>query len=89
MSYRVEVARPASRPLAVELPEAVATACGELVFGALAKNPHRLGSRLGPPFLGQWRARRGEYRVRYAIDEDQGVISVIAIEHRRDVYRSS
>lgn len=49
MSYRVQVARPASRQLAVELPEAVATACVEFIFGALAENPHRLGSRLGPP----------------------------------------
>lgn len=88
MSYRVQVARPASRQLAVALPEAVATACVEFIFGALAENPYRVGSRLGPPFLGQWRARRGEYRVRYLIDEDRGVVSVIAIEHRRDAYRS-
>jgi len=88
VSYRVQVARPTSRQLAIELPEAVATACAEFILGALAENPHRVGSRLGPPFLGQWRARRGEYRVRYVIDEDQGVISVIAIEHRRDAYRS-
>jgi mRNA interferase RelE/StbE len=88
VSYRVQVARPASRQLAVELPEAVAVACVEFIFGALAENPHRVGSRLGAAFLGQWRARRGEYRVRYVIDEGQGVISVIAIEYRRDVYRS-
>ena len=88
MNYRVQVARPASRQLAVGLPEAVATACVEFIFGALAENPHRVGSRLGAPLLYQWRARRGEYRVRYLIDEDQGVVSVIAIEHLRDVYRS-
>jgi mRNA-degrading endonuclease RelE of RelBE toxin-antitoxin system len=88
VSYRVQVARPASRQLAVELPEAVAVACVEFIFGALAENPHRAESRPGPPFLDQWRARRGEYRVRYLIDEDQGVVSVIAIEHLRDVYRS-
>lgn len=80
------MARPASRQQAVWLPEAVATACVELIFGALAENPQRVGSRLGPPFVGQWRARRGEYRVRYVIDEDQGVVSVIAIEHRRGTY---
>jgi len=88
VSYRVQVARPASRQLADVLPEAVATACVEFIFGALAENPHRVGSRLGAAFLGQWRARRGQYRVRYLIDEDQEVISVIAIEHRRDAYRS-
>lgn len=88
MSYRVQVARPASRELAVGLPEAVARACVELIFGVLAEYPHRMGSRLGPPFLGQWRARRGEYRVRYVIDEDHGVVSVVAIEHRRHASRA-
>jgi mRNA interferase RelE/StbE len=43
---------------------------------------------LREPFAGLWRARRGEYRVRYEIDDDQCVVRVLAIDHRRDAYRS-
>ncbi|MHB8246635.1 MAG: type II toxin-antitoxin system RelE family toxin [Acidimicrobiales bacterium] len=65
MSFRVLVARTASRQLAEPLPEAVAGACVEFIFGALAENLHRVGAPLRKPFDGQWRARRGESRVRY------------------------
>ncbi len=37
--------------------------------------------------MGRWAARRGTYRVLYAIDDHDGVITVLAAEHRRDVYR--
>jgi len=36
---------------------------------------------------GRWAARRGSYRVLYTIDESTGVVTVLAAEHRRDVYR--
>ena len=36
---------------------------------------------------GLWRARRGEYRVRYTIDDDSKQIHVLDIDHRRDAYR--
>jgi len=35
---------------------------------------------------GRWAARRGSYRVLYAIDEQAGVVTVLAAEHRRDVF---
>jgi mRNA-degrading endonuclease RelE of RelBE toxin-antitoxin system len=34
------------------------------------------------------RARRGEYRVRYLIDEERHQIVVMDVEHRRDAYRT-
>ena len=88
MSFRVVVARSAARRLAEALPEAAAAACVELIFGPLADNPHRVGAPLRAPFEGQWRARRGEYRVRYRIDEVDRVIYVLDVDHRRDMYRS-
>ena len=87
MSYRVVVTRTAARQLAERLPEGVAAACVEFVFGPLADNPHRVGAPLRPPFAGQWRARRGEYRVRYRIDDGAHVVYVLDIDHRRDAYR--
>jgi len=86
MSCRVVVARTAARQLAGRLPEAAATACIEFMFGPLADQPRRVGAPLRPPFAGQWRARRGEYRVRYRIDDETHVVQVIDIDHRRDAY---
>ena len=88
MTYRVIMARTAARQLAEHLPEAVVGACVEFIFGALAQNPRRVGAPLRKPFEGQWRARRGEYRVRYRIDEQTNTIYVLDVDHRRDAYRS-
>lgn len=88
MSYRVVVTRTASRQLAEHLPEAAAAACVEFIFGALADNPSRVGARLREPFEGQWRARRGEYRVRYRVEKSPRIVYVLDVDHRRDAYRS-
>ena len=88
MSHRVVVARSAAQRLAEDLPEAVAAACIEFVLGPLAEDPRRVGAPLRKPFEGQWRARRGEYRVRYRIDEETRTVYVLDIDHRRDAYRS-
>jgi mRNA-degrading endonuclease RelE of RelBE toxin-antitoxin system len=82
------VTRTAARQLAERLPESVARACVEFVFGPLAKDPHRVGAPLRAPFAGQWRARRGDYRVRYRIDDASNIVYVLDIDHRRDAYRS-
>lgn len=87
MSFRVVVTRTAARQLAERLPEAAAAACVEFLFGPLAENPHRVGAALRPPFAGQWRAPRGEYRVRYRFDEPERVVYVLDIDHRRGAYR--
>jgi mRNA-degrading endonuclease RelE of RelBE toxin-antitoxin system len=59
----------------------------EFIFGALADDPRRVGAPLRKPFEGQWRARRGEYRVRYRIDDAAQMVYVLDIDHRRDAYR--
>ena len=59
----------------------------EFLYGPLAADPHRVGAPLRKPFEGQWRARRGEYRVRYAIDDESDAVTVVDISHRRDAYR--
>ena len=86
MTYRVQVARSAARQLTEHLPEAVAAACVEFLYGPLAENPHRVGAALRKPFEGYWRARRGEYRVRYTIDDNTHTVQVLDISHRRDAY---
>ncbi|HEX5495744.1 MAG TPA: type II toxin-antitoxin system RelE/ParE family toxin [Mycobacteriales bacterium] len=56
--------------------------------GPLVENPYRVGAPLRKPFDGQWRARRGTYRIRYRIDERKHTVRVVDIEHRRDAYRA-
>ncbi|MGH3696723.1 MAG: type II toxin-antitoxin system RelE family toxin [Pseudonocardiaceae bacterium] len=87
MTYRVQVARTATRQLSEELPEAVAAACVEFLYRPLAENPHRVGAPLRKPFEGYWRARRGQYRVRYTIDDSRQTVQVVDINHRRDAYQ--
>ena len=88
MSFRVVVTRTAVGQLAERLPESAAAACVEFLFGPLAAHPHRVGAPLRAPFAGRWRARRGEYRVRYRVDDSDRIVYVLDIDHRRDAYRS-
>lgn len=87
-AYELVVAGPAARMLAGELPESVAVAIIELLTGPLIVNPRRLGRELRDELAGTWSARRGSYRVLYRIDDDARTVTVVRIDHRRDVYRS-
>jgi mRNA interferase RelE/StbE len=84
--YHVVISPTAARQLQERLPEAAARACYEFIHGQLAEEPRRLGAPLRAPFEGHWRARRGEYRVRYTINEDAKEIHVLDVDHRRDIY---
>lgn len=70
------------------LPEKIATACVEFVYGSLADNPQRVGRALRFDLEGAHSARRGDFRIVYDIDEAQRVVTVLAIDHRSDIYRS-
>lgn len=87
MTYRIRWASPARRAIENTLPEAVAAAVWEFVNGPLAENPHRVGKQLVRDLAGYWSARRGQYRVIYTINDDEIIVAVVAIDHRRDVYR--
>lgn len=84
----VEFAPGAQRSLAETFPSPAAFAAWEFSQGPLAERPHAVGVRLRAPFEGLWRARRGEYRVRYRIDESQHQVIVLDVDHRRDAYRT-
>ena len=47
--------------------------------------PHKCRKLQGGAEL--WRIRLGEYRVVYSVDDDAGMVDIIAVRHRRDVYR--
>lgn len=88
MTYKVVLTSRARRDLESRLPAAAAAAVLEFIRGPLAENPHRAGRALRAPRLGQYSARRGEYRVIYTIDDGAVVVTVITMRHRRDAYRS-
>jgi mRNA interferase RelE/StbE len=81
------VAPSAERTLA-RLPEKVATAVVEFMLGPLTEAPKRVGHPLRGELAGLWAARRGPYRVVYELDEENGNVHVLRIDHRADVYRS-
>ena len=79
---------PTSRRALARLPEKVAAAAVEFIYGSLAENPRRVGKPLKLGLAGLHSARRGDYRVIYRIDDDLHAVTVMAIEHRSDVYRA-
>ncbi|MEU6425044.1 type II toxin-antitoxin system RelE/ParE family toxin [Microbispora sp. NPDC046973] len=85
--YSVLLAPPARRALSGGLPEEVAAAARELITGAVAREPWRVGKPLQEPYEGLYVARRGTYRVVYRIDEDNRAVTIQTIKHRRDAYR--
>lgn len=77
----------ASRRALARLPEKVASAVVEFLYGSLAENPRRVGKPLKLGLAGMHSARRGDYRVIYRIDDGQRLVTILAIEHRSDIYR--
>lgn len=86
--YDLVLAPGARRPLTELLPPSVAFACWEFINGPLREYPRIVGAPLREPFAGLWRGRRGEYRVRYEIDDEQHKVSIVDIDHRWDAYRT-
>ncbi|HET8929801.1 MAG TPA: type II toxin-antitoxin system RelE/ParE family toxin [Acidimicrobiales bacterium] len=86
--YEVRFSARARRAVG-RLPEAAAAAAIEFCFGPLSTNPERVGKQLTRDLESYHSARRGQYRVVYRIDAAAGVVFVVRIDHRRDVYRPS
>jgi mRNA-degrading endonuclease RelE of RelBE toxin-antitoxin system len=86
VSYEVLVTAPARRDLN-RLPESVAAAVFEFLAGALAENPQRVGKPLGGDKVGQYSARRGNYRIIYRIIEEVVQVQVIRVRYRATAYR--
>jgi mRNA interferase RelE/StbE len=84
--WHVLVMGPARRQID-RLPISVAAAVIE-TLGAIASNPRRLGKPLRFELEGCFSARRGPYRIVYRIDEETHTVSVLAVAHRADIYRT-
>lgn len=86
--YAILLTPPARRALAEALPPSVAAAAWELISGALAADPWRVGKPLHEPYESLHSARRGTYRILYKIDEGKHAIEIRSIRHRADAYRT-
>ena len=86
--YEAKIAAAGLRHLD-RLPEKVRQAALETIFGSIVENPYRAGKPLGDELEGLRSARRGGYRIVYEIREDEAVVVIHRIQHRRYVYRPS
>lgn len=87
--YTINLTRGARRALAEQLPVDVAAGAVEFFAGPLIADPHRIGKRLDVPLDGVHSARlMRERRVLYVVDDEQMIVTVRSILHRRDAYRS-
>jgi mRNA interferase RelE/StbE len=84
--FEILWAGPARRALQ-RLPEKVAVAVVEFVYGPLAGNPDRVGRALRFELEGRRSAHRGDYRVVYRVDGRARRVYIEAVQHRADVYR--
>ena len=85
MAEQYEIAwTPSAKRALQRLPEKVATAAIEFIYGPMSENPQRVGKALRFELEGLHAARRGAYRIIYRIDH---VVTIVAIEHRADAYR--
>jgi len=83
--YEVEITPEGLRHLNL-LPEKVREAALAAILGPIADNPHRLGKPLLGELEGLHSARRGDYRMIDEIVEDDQVVLIHRVQHRRDAY---
>jgi mRNA interferase RelE/StbE len=84
MNYSLFILRRAQKELS-ELPD-LAYGRAKEAIRKLAENPRPRGCRKLSGRDG-WRIRVGNYRVIYEVDDEQQMVTVVHVGHRRDVYR--
>ena len=84
--YEVKITSSGLRHLD-RLPSKVRDAALATVFGPITENPQRVGKPLVDELEGLRSARRGDYRIIYEILEDEMVVVIHRVQHRRHVYR--
>ncbi len=83
--YKVEVRRRAQRALD-KLPKSDVEAVIEAIQD-LAQTPRPRGIEKVKT-TGLWRIRQGDYRIIYAIEDNEHLVTVVRVGHRREIYRA-
>jgi mRNA interferase RelE/StbE len=84
LTYRVEFAPSAARHLKRFSPDVRRRIQGVLELLAQDPRPPAATQLVGGG--GEWRVRTGDYRVIYEIHDEQVLVLVLRMGHRRDVY---
>lgn len=85
MSWRVVLTAEARRNL--RKLDSVARRRVQAALEILSVNPRPPSATQLVGGSGRWRARTGDYRIVYRIRDEELVILVIAVGHRREIYR--
>lgn len=85
MSYRIDVAPAAVRQL--RRLDSQARRRVQAAIELLAEQPRPSGSKKLVGGDGEWRVRTGDYRIAYEVRDDVLLVLVVAVGHRRDVYK--
>ena len=84
LAYKIEI-RPKVEKELKRLPKHVLKAVRRTI-DALADDPRPSGAkRLS--IREEWKIRVGDYRILYLIEDEQLIVVVVKVGHRRDVYR--
>ncbi len=84
-TFTVEVTRSAEKDID-KLPSFIINKVW-IVLESLEENPFPTGCKKLKGKIDTWRVRVGDYRIVYLIEKDKIIIKIIAVKHRKDVYR--
>ena len=84
VKYSLEIKQSAQKELDA-LDDAVFTRVDRKIL-ALADNPRPAGCKKLKGYKDQWRARAGDWRVVYIINDAAKLVTITRVAHRRDVY---
>jgi len=85
VTYRITLAPPAARQLRKF--DAQVRLRIQAALELLATEPRPPAAIRLVGGSGEWRVRTGDYRIIYEIEDDQLLVLVLRVGHRRDVYR--
>ena len=86
MKYSVRIAPAAERRLRKFDPQVRRRI--QAAIDLLAANPRPPKATQLVGGAGEWRVRTGDYRIIYEIHDDQVLVLILRVGHRRDIYES-
>ncbi|WP_040158283.1 type II toxin-antitoxin system RelE family toxin [Nigerium massiliense] len=86
MTYSIEISPGAARQL--KKLDGVARRRIQAAIELLAEEPRPAGAKKLVGGGGEWRVRTGDFRIVYEINDGVLVILVLAVGHRREIYRT-
>ncbi len=85
MNYQVIIPRPVQKQMD-SLPSSIRKRVIEHIL-RLKEDPRPPGSVKLKGYENEYRIRVGDYRVRYEVREQEGVVLLLHCKHRKDVYK--